>query len=298
MSAPIGPVFAALFTGFQVGAALVASRYVIDQTTPATLAMLRYSIGFLCLIPFISFAKNFSFRPRDLLPICILGVFQFGVLVALLNYALQYLPSARVALIFATFPLQTMILAAIFGKEPLSRYKTIGVLLSIAGVVIALGESLFLHEAGANKMLAIAAVGLSAFTGAICSIFYRPYLERYPAQNISTLAMFASVVVLLLFSTVENGLNTIGNIDFEGWLAVSFIGVSSGAGYFAWLWALKSLSPTRVTMFLSLGPITSAVLGGIFLSEPITLYLILGIVLVISGLWLGLKNLDAKKAPE
>ena len=45
------PALAAAATGVQVGAAIVATRFVIDQTTPVSLAMLRYAIGFICLAP-------------------------------------------------------------------------------------------------------------------------------------------------------------------------------------------------------------------------------------------------------
>lgn len=290
MNRSYGPVAAAVFTGFQVGAALVASRYVIDQTTPSTLAMLRYGIGFLCLLPAVLVKTKFRFRTQDILPICVLGIFQFGILVALLNFALQYMSSARVALIFATFPLQTMILAAVFGREKLTWFKSVAVLLTIGGVAIALGEDLISDGQDTNEKIAAIAVGLSAFTGAVCSILYRPYLDRYPAQNISTLAMIASVVVLFLYSAYDDGFQSLSQISIHGWWAILFIGASSGAGYFAWLWALKNLSPTRVTMFLSLGPITSAVLGSIFLSEPVTVYLMGGMFLVISGLGLGLKD--------
>lgn len=44
---------AAAATGVQVGAAIVASRMVVAEVAPLTLAMLRYIIGFLCLLPFI-----------------------------------------------------------------------------------------------------------------------------------------------------------------------------------------------------------------------------------------------------
>ena len=37
----------------QVGAAIVASRMVVAEVPPLTLAMLRYAIGFLCLLPFV-----------------------------------------------------------------------------------------------------------------------------------------------------------------------------------------------------------------------------------------------------
>ena len=48
-------VVAAAATGVQVGSAIVATRFVIDQTDPVTLAFLRYLIGFcLLLIPRVS----------------------------------------------------------------------------------------------------------------------------------------------------------------------------------------------------------------------------------------------------
>ncbi|HWP13226.1 MAG TPA: hypothetical protein VNN06_15495, partial [Ramlibacter sp.] len=35
-----------------MGAAIVASRFAVAEVPPLTLAMLRYAIGFLCLLPF------------------------------------------------------------------------------------------------------------------------------------------------------------------------------------------------------------------------------------------------------
>jgi drug/metabolite transporter (DMT)-like permease len=46
-------LLAAAATGVQVGAAIVASRMVVAEVPPLTLAMLRYAIGLLCLLPFI-----------------------------------------------------------------------------------------------------------------------------------------------------------------------------------------------------------------------------------------------------
>ena len=117
-----------------------------------------------------------------------------------------------------------------------------------------------------------------------------PYLKKYPTQNIGTLAMLATTIFLFICASAEGGLATIPHITSQGWWMILFIGVGSGAGYFAWLWALKFLSPTRTTMFLSLSPISSAILGVMFLSDEISIYLIAGIALVISGLVLALKG--------
>src|SRR5262249_5201380 len=48
---PVLPVLAAVATGVQVGSAMVATRFVVDQTGPASLALLRYAIGAGCLLP-------------------------------------------------------------------------------------------------------------------------------------------------------------------------------------------------------------------------------------------------------
>jgi len=281
---------AAAATGIQVGMAIVASRYVIDQTTPVTLALLRYGVGFLCLAPVVFTTTGSWFRPRDLLPISILGIIQFGILVALLNYALLYISSAQAALVFATFPLQTMLLAAIFGVESLTWQKSMGIVLTIFGIAVALGNNLSQDTGTPDAWVGFSAAGLSAFCGAICSICYRPYLQAYPAQNIGALAMLASVGFLLMVSVMEGGLHSVARISFAGYTVILFIGVSSALGYFAWLWALKHMSPTRVTMYLSLSPITSAFFGVIFLSEALTSYLIAGMALVISGLLLALRG--------
>ena len=47
------PLAASAATGILVGSAMVATRFVVDQTGPASLALLRYAIGFCCLVPFV-----------------------------------------------------------------------------------------------------------------------------------------------------------------------------------------------------------------------------------------------------
>jgi drug/metabolite transporter (DMT)-like permease len=70
----------------------------------------------------------------------------------------------------------------------------------------------------------------------------------------------------------------------RGWFAVFFLGVSSGIGYYLWLWALNNTTPTKVTIFLALNPITATGLGAFFLGEKISVALLVGIVCVILGL--------------
>jgi len=278
------PAAAAAATGILVGSAMVATRFVIDQTAPASLALLRYSIGFCCLLPPMLLSARVRFEFRDLLPIGLLGITQFGILIALLNYALKFIPSARAALIFATMPLLTMMFAMVLGYERLTLAKTLGVLLTIVGVGFALGEKAVQRGGMAHEWVGECAVFVSALSGAICSVLYRPYLRKYPTLAVSTFAMLASIGFLAALAGGEGFFSSLPNFTAGGWLAVAFIGVSSSIGYYLWLWALNHTTPTKVTVFLALSPITAAGLGAWFLAEGISMMLFLGLVFVVFGL--------------
>jgi drug/metabolite transporter (DMT)-like permease len=270
---------------------------VVSEVPPLTLAMLRYAIGFLCLLPFV-------FRPwgavalekrtwdsvtglpaADVLAMAALGLGQFAILIALLNFGLQHIGAAQAALIFSLFPLLTLLLSALLGREPVSARLLLGVMLSIAGVALSMAPKLS-HLAGGTWWGELAVLG-SACVGAICSVFYRPYLQRYPTLNVSAFAMLASVLFLALLALGEHWPARVLTLLPQSWVVVAFIGASSGIGYFLWLYALKHESPTRVTVFLALNPLTAALLGTLLLHEALDAWLLGAIVFIAAGLWLA-----------
>lgn len=296
-------LLAAAATGIQVGAAIVVSRGVVAEVPPLTLALLRYGIGFVCLLPFawrnlkllwplpldangFTATKN---RLKHLVVMALLGIGQFAVLVVLLNVGLQTIAAAQAALIFSLFPLLTLMLSSALGRERLTPRLLAGVLLSVAGVALSMAPKLGGPDS-AHAWLGYAAVLGSATVGAVCSVAYRPYLLRYPTLPVSVLAMGASVCVLAVAALTEQWPQRVAALNADHWWAVGFIGVSSGAGYFAWLYALKHEAPTRVTVFLALNPVTAAVLGWLLLSEPITVWTGFATVGIGVGLWLATRG--------
>ena len=259
---------------------------MIEQTSPAALAMLRYLIGFLILLPIAASVGWPRFARRDLLPIAALGALQFGVLILLLNVGLLFMPAGRAALLFASFPLMTLLFAAALGRERLTAIKTASVLLTLLGVGLALGEGVLGQPVAEAEWLGALAVLASASCGAVCSLLYRPYLERYATLPVSAFAMLASVLFLLPFALAEGLVEGLAAIEPGGWAAIGFIGASSGFGYFLWLWALRHTTPTKVTVFLALSPLTALLLGALLLDEPLSLAAFLGLGAIAGGLWL------------
>lgn len=274
-------------TGVQVGAATVATRFVLDQSDPVTLALLRYGIGVLCLLPAVLLLSRGRIARRDLLPVALLGIGQFAAVIVLLNIGLQYIASGRAALLLATFPALTMAIAAALGLERLTVLRTGGVLLTLAGVALVIGEKA-VDPTPADAWIGELSVLGAALSGAVCSVAYRPYLRRNPTLQVSAVAMLAAVVFL---AALTLGLGAAGatagpwpRLTPGGWSAVVFIGVSSGIGYFLWLWALDHISATRVTAFIALSPVTAALLGAALLGETVTGGLVAGTACVALGL--------------
>jgi drug/metabolite transporter (DMT)-like permease len=275
-----------------VGAGIAVSRLAVAEVPPLTLAMLRYTIGGACLIPFAwQEARAFAAvtplhgRLRDLAGMAAIGILQFGVLIALLNFALVRTGAAEVALIFSLFPLLTMLFSAGVGRERITPALVAGVVVSIAGVALSLAPKLGAH--GQRDWWGELAVVASATIGAACSLLYRPYLQRYPTVPVSALAMLASVGVLAVAAWPEAWLHRIPSFSGVAWAAIAFVGISSAIGYFTWLYALKHESPTRVTVFLALNPPAAALCGWALLGEPVHPAVAGALVLVAAGLWLA-----------
>lgn len=287
-----GPLWAAAGTGIQVGAAMVATRYVVDAAGPASLGFLRYLVGLLCLAPALLLAPWRYIAGRDLLPIALLGVGQFGLLIVLLNYSLLHIPAGRASQLFATFPLMTMLLSALLGREEMTRRKVAGSLLTFLGVMVALGGAALAPDMqlGSPWLGTLAALG-AALCGAVCSVFYRPYVARYSSLHVTALAMLAAVLMLGVLAAYEGFFASMPLFSLEEGAAIVFIGVSSGVGFFLWVYALGHAPPTLVAMFLALGPITAALGGTLLLGEEMPLAAMLGLAALLGGLWLALRPL-------
>jgi drug/metabolite transporter (DMT)-like permease len=279
----------------QVGAAIAVSRLAVAEVPPFTLAMLRYAIGFACLAPFAWHQRRLAFdaprlhgNARDLAGMALLGVGQFGVLIALLNFGLQRIGAAQAALIFSLFPLITLVWSAARGRERITPTLLAGVLVSIAGVAMSLAPKLGAHTG--QSWSGEIAVAAAATIGAVCSVLYRPYLQRYPTVPVSAFAMLASVAFLAVAALPEHWPQRLGSFGAVAWGATLFIGLSSGIGYFTWLYALKHEAPTRVTVFLALNPPTAALIGWAMLREPVHPGTFAGLALVAAGLWLATRG--------
>jgi drug/metabolite transporter (DMT)-like permease len=113
------------------GTAAAVTRFLVGVADPITIAILRWAIGFLFLLP-VALAMRVKWPNRADMPgVAGLGIMFFGLFFIFYNVAVGYTTAARASLALATLPLQTMLVAAILGIEPLTKRKSIGVAIAI-----------------------------------------------------------------------------------------------------------------------------------------------------------------------
>ncbi|MHC2550615.1 drug/metabolite transporter (DMT)-like permease [Bradyrhizobium elkanii] len=142
------------------GTAAAITRYLAGNADPITLAILRWAIGFLCVLPAAVLLGTKWPRRGDLPAVAALGVAFFGVFFVLYNLAMSYTTAARASLALATLPLSTMVVGALLGIEPLTMRKSIGVSIAVLGVAAALASGLAAAPPGAwrGELIMAAAV--------------------------------------------------------------------------------------------------------------------------------------------
>lgn len=277
-------ILAAAGTGIQVGAGVVATRAVVDSIEPVSLTFLRYFIGACCLIPLAVGKTRIRIEHRDLPAIWMIGFIQFGLLIVMLNIGLKSVQAGQGALIFAMSPLLALALGIIVGQERWSGRKVAGIFMALAGLAIATGPELSRASAASPMTGELLILGAAACAAA-ASVWSRPYVQRYGALPVSTVAMVATVVMLAVPSLVTGLLEHIASMSTSDMYTVIFLGTSSGAGYIMWLFALKTATASTVTTFLMLGPVTALVLGFLILGEPISLTTMVGFAVLGVGVW-------------
>ncbi|MBB5507664.1 DMT family transporter [Paraburkholderia atlantica] len=280
---------AAAITGVLVGVAMVSTRAVSSHASPPTLAFLRYLIGTLVLAVPVLCGPRPRFTLKDALAIAVLGVFQFALLIVLINEALRTLSAAICALVFSTMPLFTMIFAIMVGREVFRWTKLAGLTLAVCGIALLLAASASPGGARPSTAPAFAALFGATLIGAVCSIMYRPYVQRYPALPTSALAMTAAVVFLAVWCVVASQ-PLVPGLTVSQWANVGVIGLSSGIGYFCLLWALARIDASRVVAFQALGPVTAAAIELFIARRPPSMTLLVSIAIVVMGLELALSE--------
>ena len=271
------------------GGTFIAGRVVAKDVLPFSASFLRFAIAsvFLVLITWRVEGKLPRIERSLILPIFLLGLTGVFAYNAFFFKGLQSIDAGRAALIIALNPVMISFFSAILFKEELTPIKIIGILLSVIGAmtVISRGNPLHLFQGhlGWGELNIFGCV-LSWVSFSLIGKSVLGKISPLVSICYSSLAGTAALLIPALLEGLWSFLPAYSSITWLGLFYLGFFGTVLG---FVWYYeGIKKIGPTKAGLFINVVPLSAVVLAFFLLNEPLTLSLLIGAVLVSTGIYL------------
>lgn len=265
------------------GASFLFVRVAAPALGPFVTIELRVFIAALVLIIYANLAKkklDIFNRWKDYL---ILGAVNAGIPFTFIAIASLNLPSSIASILNATAPVFGGIIAWLVLKEEFNGKKIAGMIISFTGVIILMGwstlprETIFFLSAGAS-------VTASFFYG-IGIVYIKKKFQGadFLSMSIGQQLGAAFVVLPTIFIPFENKY-----IDVKVFLSIIGLSVFCTAlAYFFYFYLIENVGPTKAITVTFLIPFFGVLWGFLFLNEPISAGMVVGLITIITGVFMA-----------
>jgi drug/metabolite transporter (DMT)-like permease len=270
-------------------------KFGVSQISPLTFIVLRWGLGGLVMAAVLYWREGTLRVARADLPM-LLAAAVLGVSLNQLCfvYSLTNTGASDVALLGATGPLVTALLATAVGLERLGRRHWLSALVGLGGVVLIIAggaNSAF----GQSPLLGDALALGSTLCSSASVLPIRPLLRRYSAWRILTFEMLVGSLLLLPLALPSLVAQDYGRVTLAGWgslgYAVVLTGVLTNLLYFT---AIGRVGPSRAAMFGYLQSFLGVLFAVALLGERVTALQLAGGLVVIGSVIMSRSRLIAR----
>lgn len=257
-------------------------KIAVTELDPAMVVLGRAGLAAVLLLPLAIFRKQVLPVVRRWKPMLAYTVVEIVIPWYFLSSAEQKLSSSTAGLLIAAVPLVSVGVAFFMGRPArLSKFNWLGILIGMLGVAAIVGLDVGGSDIGAVAEMAIVVVGY-ALGPAILS----RWMSDLPGVGVVAVSLAGAALMYVPIVLLTGGWPTTvpsGQVIF----AVVVLAVVCSALAFLMLLALiGEVGPVRATAITYLNPAVAILLGALVLGERITVWTIIGFVLVLAGSYL------------
>lgn len=277
-----------LLTAIFWGGTFVAGRSLAQNVGPFSAAFFRFAVASILLV-FITWkveGKLAFLKKRQILPVFLLGltgVFCYNVF---FFKGLKLIEAGRAAIIIANNPIFIALFAAVFFKEKLNALKITGISISVFGAIVAISRGDVLQFLHGNLGLGEFYIFLCVASWVVFSLLGKAVMSGLSPLASVTYSSLTGTILLFLPAYREGLVNCIYYSIYDWWniFYLSFFGTVLG---FVWFYeGINQIGPTKAGLFINFVPISAILLAFLILSEPLTISLLIGTLLVTTGVYL------------
>lgn len=275
------------------GGTFIAGRIVSQNMSPFTASFCRFAIAAFCLLIFIN-RQSISLPKLKIhqIPFILLlgfsGVFAYN---AFFFLGLKTISASRAGLIIALNPVAITLGSRIFFQEKLTPLKLIGIGMSLLGVALIITEgdinTLLSDGIGKGELFILGCV-LSWCT---YSLIGKRIMKELSPSVATTYAILIGTMTLLPPAILEQFGQEIRSIQPLTWLGLLYLGILGTVVAFNWYYeGIQAIGAGKASIFINLVPIFAVIFGILFLQESVTVILLIGGSLVVTGVSLVNKS--------
>jgi drug/metabolite transporter (DMT)-like permease len=270
------------------GGTFVTGRSLAQTVGPFAAAFFRFAIASLFLVFLLKRAEGSLGRPdkSQIIPIIFLGL--TGAL--LYNYfflkGLKLIEAGRASVIIANNPVFIALFSAYFFKERLNPVNIIGIIISVGGAVIVVSRGNVLEVLQGGLGWGEGYIFCSVASWVAFSMIGKAVMDDLSPLRSVTYSSLAGTTFLVVPAFLESGFGFL-TYSLHEWAKIFYMGFFGTVLGFLWYYqGIQKIGPTRAGLFINFVPISAILLAFIFIGEPITPSLLIGTVLVSSGVYL------------
>jgi drug/metabolite transporter (DMT)-like permease len=257
-------------------------KVAVGELEPAMVVFGRSILGGLLLLPIAVYRKQVLVVLKRWRPLLFFAVVEIIIPWYFLSTAEQRLPSSTAGLLLAAIPLFGVAVAFFFGRpERLSLGNWLGILVGMLGVAALVG----LDVAGSD-LLGVAQLAIVCVGYAIGPAILSRWMSDLPPIGVISLALLIAAVVYLPVVWFTGAWPTEVPSPEVIWSVVGLGVVCSALAFIVMFALVAEIGPMRMTTITYVNPAVAIVAGALILHEPVTIWTVVGFVLVLGGSYL------------
>ena len=270
-------------------------KLLIHDFGPWTIAFLRSSLGLVVITTIMLISgKPFELRKIPWVPMAVMALINTSIPWAFIGFSETRIPSGMAAVLNATTPLWALVIGMLFFKTKANRYQWIGMAFAIIGLIVLL-------DLNPASIISVDLIGFICMI--VASLFYAigAQLSKRLSQKLSMYQItFGTLLCCMVgsgsvaFSTEPIPFQHLFSLpDLLAWIGLGAFG--SGIAYILFYYIVQKGSPEFATMVTYLIPATSIMWGYTLLNEKIHLSLVIGLLLILCGVFLASRKNSQKE---
>lgn len=267
----------------------VVGRTLTNLVNPYQLNFVRFFIGGLILLPIALKnikSKNIRMTWQDFLLLVLIGLTNVVFSMSFLQLGINMTSASLSAVIFSSNPLFVMIVASFVLGEKLNSTKIYGLILGIIGLVIVFYKQL---NVGGNHLVGIILLVLSSITYGIYTVIGKKFTVKYDSVVMNSFSFIIGSLMLLPILLYNK--YPVFNLPLKAIPQMLYLTVFvTGIAYYTYFLGLSSVNTGVGSMVFFAKPVLASIIASIFLSEKITIQLVIGTIVILIGILIVQKD--------